>query len=256
MESSDPKEPDGHQDFGESPVTLKRLLFGFSDLLFNLDSALWRTLIGLAWTPLQTNKQYLVGGHHNLLNPLKVLVGLCTLSVVVWAIHPTVPSQIELLESAAPESMAELRESVEEAGATWQHFGDVFSQRVSLLNTPFVLLLALPVMVYLKLIRRDRRSVGHAIFTLNAFNVFLMAHIISYVFYFLPLGPVLISLIPLLGVLVPYLLFGLWHFYYPKAGRFLVCSLGLISVLAVSYLVTSNLTLLLALEWARRSVVA
>ncbi|QOC21819.1 hypothetical protein IC757_12365 [Wenzhouxiangella sp. AB-CW3] len=55
-EKSEPTTP---QPRGPS---LKSLFFGFTDLLFNLDSRLWQTLIGLVWRPLETNRRYFDSG--------------------------------------------------------------------------------------------------------------------------------------------------------------------------------------------------
>ncbi len=223
-------------------------------MLFSLDSKLWRTLIGLVRHPVSTNQAYLSSASSDLLSPLKLLIGLCSLSVVVWAVLPATPAFMDMLLDMDPESVELLRGDVESAGASWQHFVDAVNQRMNLLNAPFVLLIALPVMLYFKLIRRDIAALDHARLTLNAFNVYLLFHIISAPFYFLPLHLMLLSGVPLLLVLVPYLVLVVVHFHARSILHGTFATLGLLLVLAISYYVASVAVVMGAIFWAMKSV--
>lgn len=232
---------------------MRGILAGASDLLFSLDSRLWRTLIGLVRHPVQTNRDYLVEGH-DLLNPLKLVIGLCSLSVLVWALLPATPSFMETLEEIEPQIAEQLRLEIESGGASWDHFVDAVNQRMVLLNAPFVLLISLPVMLYFKMIRRDWPALDHVVLTLNAFNVYLLFHILTAPLYFLPLDLMLISGVPLLLVLVPYLLLLVASFYARGKLHGILVGAGLLMVLSVSYVIASNAVVLGAIHWARVSV--
>ncbi len=160
-------------------LSLKSLFFGFSDLLFNLDSRLWQTLIGLVWRPLETNRRYFGSGDTELLNPLKLLTGLCALAVVLWSFLPGLPSFSEMFEVLHPEIFEDVRDQVEAEDVSWAHFTSTLDRRMSMLNVPFLLLTSIPIMLYLKLIRRDRPLVEHAVFTLNCFNVYILFLVLS-----------------------------------------------------------------------------
>lgn len=242
-------EPEG------SHPSLKQVFFGFSDLVFSLDSRLWQTLLGLVFRPLRTNRRYFARGDTGLLNPLRLMVGLSTLSVVMWTLLPQLPSFMEMFEEVRPDLIQGMREDLAEQGVQWAHFADAVDNRASILNVPFVMLVAIPLMFYLKLLRRDLPLVRHALFTLNQFNVYLIFHAILSVLLFLAgLNSFVVSAIPLFGVLVPYLLYGLWHFYFPSPGRFAAASLGLLVVGVVSYVAASNIGVYIAFRWAYMSV--
>ncbi len=233
--------------------TLGELLAALSDLLFSLDSRLWRTLIGLIRRPVVTNRLYLIQGN-DLLHPLKLLFGLCTLSVVVWALVPWAPNFMDGLAEAQPEVVEELRQMLESDGVHWPHFVDTANQRMSLLNAPFVLLVSLPVMLYFKLLKRSRPFVDHAILALNAFNVYLIFHILSAPLYALQLGVTLTGLLPLLLVLVPYLALILVKFYARSRWHAVFGTLGLLIIFAVSYSAAAYAVLFVGGAWAGWSV--
>lgn len=233
--------------------TLKSLLIGASDLMFSLDSRLWRTLIGLVRHPVRTNQAYLTEST-DLLNPLKLLVGLCSVSVVLWALLPATPAFMDTLQDVAPEAAEQLRRQIEPSGVAWAHFVDAVNQRANLLNAPFVLLISLPVMLYFKLIKRDRPALDHAVLTLNAFNVFALFHILSAPLYFLPIDLMVLGGLPLLLVLVPYLLLLVARFYARGRLHGIVIGAGLLLVLAVGYFIASNAVVLGAIHWAKVSV--
>jgi len=232
---------------------MRDLLSAVSDLLFSLDSKLWRTLIGLVRHPINTNRAYL-SESADLLNPLKLLIGLCSLSVVVWALLPATPAFMDMMMEMDPDSVELLREDVESAGASWQHFVDAVNQRMNLLNAPFVLLITLPVMLYFKLVRSDIAALDHARLTLNAFNVYLLLHILSAPFYFLPLNLMLLSGLPLLLGLVPYLVLVVVRFQARSFLHGTFATAGLLLVLAISYFVASNAVVIGAILWAMTSV--
>lgn len=237
------------------PKTLRGFLASASDLLFSLDSKLWRTLIGLVRHPVETNRIYLSEAG-DLLHPLKLLIGLSSISVVVWALLPWAPHFMDTLTEVHPEITDELRQSIESDGATWPHFVDVANQRAILLNVPFVMLISLPIMLYFKLLKRSRPALDHAILTLNAFNVYLIFHILSAPLYALPLSLMLISGLPLLLVLIPYLVLILLRFYARSRWHGICSTLGLLFVFTVSYLIASNATVFVAIAWAAQSVVS
>ena len=232
---------------------MRDLFAAVTDLLFSLDSKLWRTLIGLVRHPVSTNRAYL-STSADLLSPLKLLIGLCSLSVVVWALLPATPAFMDMMLAMYPDTVELMREDIESAGANWQHFVDAVNQRMNLLNAPFVLLIALPVMLYFKLVRRDVAALDHARLTLNAFNVYLLFHILSAPFYFLPVNLMLLSGLPLLLVLVPYLVLLVVRFHARSFLHGAVATVGLLLVLAVSYLAASNAVVIGAIYWAMRSV--
>ena len=232
---------------------MRDLLAAVSDLLFSLDSKLWRTLIGLVRHPVSTNRAYL-SESADLLNPLKLLFGLCSLSVVVWVLLPATPAFMDTMLDIDPDSVERLREDVESAGASWQHFVDAVNQRMNLLNAPFVLLITLPVMLYFKLVRRDIAALDHARLTLNAFNVYLLFHIISAPFYFLPVNLMLLGGLPLVLVLVPYLVLVIVHFHARSFLHGTLATAGLLLVLAISYVVASNAVVIGAILWAMKSL--
>ncbi len=235
-------------------LSLKALLFAGSDLLFNLDSKLWRTLIGLVRHPLETNRVYLEHGGGDLLNPIKLLAGLCTLSVVVWAILPILPGFAETLERVAPEVVEQIRESLAEDSVAWAHFSEALDQRMNLLNVPFMLLVALPLIGYLKLLRRDRALVGHAVFTLNYLNIYLVFNLISTPLYLLDWSLIVISAIPLVGIMLPYMLAGLWCFYLQGPFRYTAGAIGLVAVFLIGYVIASNVAVLVGMSWTTYAV--
>ncbi len=253
-ECSPKKDESKPADARRHEPSLKKLFFGFTDLLFNLDSRLWQTLIGLVWRPLETHRRYLAHGDADLLNPLKLITGLCALSILVWGLLPGMPSFSEVLVSVQPDIAAQLAAAVEAEGVSWAHLATALDHRMNLLNVPFILLTAIPIIGYLKLIRRDRALIEHAVFALSCFNVYLIFLIVSAPLYWLELGFVLTSLLPLLLVLLPYLLTGLWALYFSTPGRFAAAAAGLVLVGTVSYLAASNIALFTAIRWAMRSV--
>ena len=239
---------------GNQGLSLKSLFFGFSDLLFNLDSRLWQTLIGLVWRPLETNRRYFRAGDTGLLNPLKLLTGLCALAVVLWSFLPGLPSFSEMFEVMHPELSEEIRTQVEAENVSWVHFTSILDRRMSMLNVPFILLASIPIMLYLKLIRRDRPLVEHAVFTLNCFNVYILFLILSAPIYWLDPGYMLASILPMVFVLVPYLLVGLWVFYHSAPIRYLLSAAGLLLVSASGYFIAANASIFVAFFWTSRSV--
>lgn len=235
------------------PKSIRDLLAVVSDLLFSLDSKLWRTLIGLVRHPIRTNRAYLADAD-DLLHPLKLLIGLCSLSVVVWTLVPATPAFMEMLEDTYPEVVEVLRPHIESGGVDWHHFSDAVNHRVNLLNAPFVILVSLPIMLYFKLIRRDIPVLDHARLTLSAFNVYLLFFILSVPLYFLPLNLMLLSGLPLLLVLVPYLVMLLLGFHARSFLHAAAGTVGLLLVLLISYLFASNAVVLGAIWWASHSL--
>ena len=236
-------------------LSLKSLFFGFTDLLFSLDSRLWQTLIGLVWRPIETNRRYFATGETELLNPLKLLTGLCALGVVFWSFLPWLPSFSEMFEVIHPEITADLRAQVEEDDISWTYFTSTLDSRMNMLNVPFVLLTSIPIMLYLKLIRRDRPLVQHAVFTINCFNVFLVFLVLTAPIYWLDPGYIVASLLPMMISLVPYLLVGLWVFYHSGGVRYLIAATGLLLVGSVAYFAAANILVFVAMLWTARSVI-
>ncbi|QOC21818.1 hypothetical protein IC757_12360 [Wenzhouxiangella sp. AB-CW3] len=168
------------------------------------------------------------------------------------AVLPGVPSFSEMFESLHPEIMAELRAEIESENVPWPQFTSTLDQRMSMLNAPMMLLIAIPMIFYFKLIRRDRPLVEHAVFTLNCCNVYVLFLILGLPIYMMELGLMLASLLPLL--LVPYLLAGLWAFYYSTPGRFALVSFGLLAVGVIGYVVAANIAIFIGFFWASHSV--
>ena len=235
-------------------LSIRQLFFGFTDLLFNLDSRLWQTLIGLVLHPIRTNQRYLAQGNADLLNPLKLLIGLSTLSVIIWSLLPAAPSFSELYEEFHPDQVELIRANLEQRDISWDHFAAAADQRMSMLNVPFILMTAIPLMFYFKLIRRDIPLVSHALFTLNCFNVYLVFNLLSAPLYFFALNLMLISGIPLFGVLVPYLLVGMWYFHARSNRGYIPAAAGMLVVAAISYVIASNIAVFVAGAWAGYSV--
>ncbi len=66
----------------------------------------------------------------------------------------------------------------------------------------------------------------------------------------------LASTLPMLLVLAPYLLAGLWVFYHSTPVRYLMSAAGLLLVGTTGYFIAANISVFVAFFWTTRSVMS